>query len=457
MLLKYFKAKPNLYVSIIFGLMVVVAWSFFAGFGKYNLVLHDWNKEMGYLEILEQAIRTKQLPFHSNIFFGETDRFLAIPEVNILPTFFLVTIIGKQAVTFLNLVILILFGLLGAHQLSEKLALNVKGYLLFLAAFFLNGFIISHYAVGHSVYIAYFTFTWHLFFMICHQQEAKLKHALWHAMLLLLIVVLGAYHLFVFCILHLLFSALTKEIKLKTSLKIIFVGFLLAAFRFIPAAISIKSSNHHFVSGFPDVASFFDSLVVLKKYEMEGPAGPGSFGWFEYTYFIGAPAVALLILGFISNYRMKVRNYLPGVKASLILFVLSFGDTFMPWNLSGLPILNGERFLARMFCIPFIYFILIGSMGMKNEQGNKKEDSGFLFYILFVLMLAMIPFDFLNWQSALGSLGPNSVAQEFDISIIFKSEIFYTSIWYSSAALSLITLIATVYLLCHESKREAVK
>src|SRR5436309_11139084 len=63
----------------------VLHWCAFFNWGDVRLVAYDWPKETGYLDVQRQALLTGELPWHVSRPFHGSDRFLALPETNLLP------------------------------------------------------------------------------------------------------------------------------------------------------------------------------------------------------------------------------------------------------------------------------------------------------------------------------------------------------------------------------------
>ena len=156
-----------LFVIFCFGL---VLWLKFLNSGVIPTDRLDWlHVTFPRLTAIKQSLLTLQFPLHladPTAINGITDRFLAIPDLIFSPDILLMRFISIS--DFIQIHVLICYGIgyFGLLQIRKYFKLSFTAFFLLFMVFNFNGFIVSHIAVGHLTWGAYFVLPFFLLLII---------------------------------------------------------------------------------------------------------------------------------------------------------------------------------------------------------------------------------------------------------------------------------------------------
>ena len=146
--------------SLVFLILIFAAgalhWVFFLNYGNMSFKVHDWAKEFIYYSVLKQAMESGRLPFHIPMAFHETQRFLALPEINMSPQVFLLPLMDVGTFVLVNTLFMYTIGFAGCLAIRSRYGLSPVAFSVLFMLFNFNGHITAHMGVGHSMWTAYF-------------------------------------------------------------------------------------------------------------------------------------------------------------------------------------------------------------------------------------------------------------------------------------------------------------
>lgn len=361
-------------------------WGYLLEWGQIPFGLHDWaHGTVHRLAFLQNAARGWNLPLHmpdgsalSNI----TDRFISVPDTILSPQVLLLRYVDLATFVVLNVAILYSIGFLGLVMLSRKLRLSgfAFGILFFLVMF--NGHITDHVVVGHLHWVGYYL----LPFFVLLVFEAVEAQPGWFwtlkmGLLLFFIFLQGAFHLYAMSIMFLGFLAFGSWRLLRPIASSVIAGLLLSLGRILPAALVAREFDNEFLSGFTSVGQLLASLVEIPLATPEQalshtPLSP--LGWWEIDHFIGVLGLAFLVtFGLVLAARSRLRRRLLGELALPVgaMAFLSVGRVYKLINLTGIPILAGERVATRFFVFPILFLLVLGAINLQDHLEESRPGT----------------------------------------------------------------------------------
>jgi len=380
-------------------------WGYLLEWGQIPFGLHDWAHGTGHrLAFLQNAARGWNLPLHmpdgsalSNI----TDRFISVPDTILSPQVLLLRYVDLATFVVLNVAILYSVGFLGLVMLSRKFRLSgfAFGVLFFLVLF--NGHVTDHVVVGHLHWVGYYL----LPFFVLLVFEALEAQPGWFwiskmGLLLFLVFLQGAFHLYAMSIMFLGFLALGTWRLLRPVASSIIAGLLLSLGRILPAALVAREFDNEFLSGFTSVGQLLASLVEIRLPTPEQalshtPLSP--LGWWEIDHFIGVLGLAFLVtFGLVLAARSRLRRRLLSELALPVgaMAFLSVGRVYKLINITGIPILAGERVATRFFVFSVLFVLVLGAINLQDHLEESRPGTGRQIGLL--ALLALVAHDL--WQ-----------------------------------------------------------
>lgn len=348
------------------------AWLLFWDLGRLQLTSHDWPKEALYLDLLRQAARTWSLPFYMSQDAQGTSWFLAIPEIPTSPQILLLPFLSNGAYAMASCLLLWAAGVLGCLLWRREHGLALVPFLWLLLLFSFNGHIVSHLAVGHSMWPGYFLSPFVLLSLVRFLNgDASGRNPVLLGLTLAAMMLQGAFHLAVYFALLVAVAALAAPGGIGFLIRAFLTCGLLAAFRILPALAAFQDLDRSFMSGYPGLATLLDALVSVRP-----PSTPhiGSFtehrlGWWEYDLYVG-PA-GLIFLGTLgSRALLGGASSRPLLWACAVLAVLSFGEVIYLLSLAGVPVLGQERVASRFLIAPLVCLIFVAASTYPTGQSR---------------------------------------------------------------------------------------
>lgn len=282
--------KYSLIVNFLLCVLGLYFWHSF--YAQLPTLLHaDWYKENVYLDVLRDAVFHGRIPYEYSISIkSDYTRFLAIPEITLLPDIFLLPYLSNTQFFFIHTSIFFLIGNFGLYLYTKNWSLISALFTFTLFNF--NGFVLSHLAEGHFQFLGYFTFPIY-FWLITNcinnsQKESKLFYAFTIGLLIGCNFLNGSTHtavwmcMFSGCIM--LFSGSSNAPFLFISL---FASALVGAARLIPSSLYFGHISG-FITGYPSIQIFVESFVSSYGPHFATQLSNGlSIGWWEFDFFLG--------------------------------------------------------------------------------------------------------------------------------------------------------------------------
>jgi hypothetical protein len=368
----------------------VIHWLAFFGIGQggMSFTAADWPKEFRYYSAVQQAVTEGQVPYYVSRPIHETRKLLALPELSWSPQVALLRVVGVPTFFALNTALLFVAGFAGCLALRRRYALSLAPFALLVMVALGNGHLAAHLAVGHSMWTGAFLLPWVAVFVLALAEEPRSPRAtLWLALVLFAILLQGAFHVFVWCLMLLGLVAAFDARARRPALAAAAWALAAGACRLLPAAAALAGRREQpFLSGYPDPAVLLEALVRVRT-AAEPPRG-GRFdvlGWWEYDAFVGAAALFwLLWFGVYRRWRargepdareaeagLRGRRGLDGPLALLAL--LSLGDLYYPINASGIPVLAAERVSSRFLLVPLVFLAVLAAARCEADVGRARR------------------------------------------------------------------------------------
>jgi hypothetical protein len=357
-------------------------WGNFLDWGNTSLDFEDWGLiNSPRLDFIRDALRSGQLPLHMKYeeFEGQesplrrlTDRFLTMPDVLATPQTLLLMRFGITVFVFFDLLIQFTLGTLGLLWFRQKYNLSLLAFAILFLLFQFNGYIQSHYAVGHITWAGYFLFP--LFIALLIQFTEGEQNWTWVAKvacLLFYMVLAGSEHHFIWILIFLGVFALVCIDKIGWILAAALCAGLLSAFRLFPPVLIVQNVQNWDINkllpGYPTTLDVLRSMIVLVP-----PASRNfvatSVSWmrhWEFDIYIGLVGTAF-ILYFGLLHWLKDGQRFPALQKlfipTLVIFLLTIGNMFSVVRALPLPFFEGERVPSRIIALPLVVIILVAAV-----------------------------------------------------------------------------------------------
>jgi hypothetical protein len=360
-----------------------VLWAYILNWGRINFLYSDWAEGMGHrLAFLQDAIRTGQLPLNMpdpSALRNLTDRYLSIPDTIFSPQVLLLKFVDPGPFVVINTLLLYVLGAWGLWRLARRYRWSPIAFGFVFLIFNFNGHITDHIVVGHIHWAGYFLLPWFLLLIL----EAIDTRPGWGwilklDVLLLLLFMQGAFHLFVMALIFMGLLALTRRELFAPMVKAGFFAGLVSAIRIFPPALEIGKFDSAFLSGFDSAYQLLTSTVDLKlavhsEIFRNTPINP--LGYWELDNYIGL--IGLLFVGLLGlGFWLRYRGHEPGYKALILpvvaMTVLSIGRIYEPINRLGVPLLSSQRVSSRFFIFALLTLLVLAGIHLQRliESGK---------------------------------------------------------------------------------------
>jgi hypothetical protein len=331
--------------------------------------VEDWPKEFRYTLVMQQAVREHRLPLYVSRPILTGRKLLAIPELNCGPQVALLAWMEPAPFLALDALLHYALGFFGLLLLRRRYGLGLLPTALLALAFFLNGHLVAHLAIGHSMWAALFLLPLVVFLVLELITEARARTPVLLGLVFLAILLRGGIHLFAWCVLFLLLLAAFNPRRAKAVLFTLLWAGALGAVRLAPAAFLARHRDQAFLSGFPSLLTLGQALLAIR--DATEPLRGGFFGalnWWEYDTYVGPLLFFwLAVFGIV----MARRPALPGAAERglwgpmAVLAALSLGDSSLLLNLSPLPLINAERVGSRLLLLPLVFLAAIAALRLQ--------------------------------------------------------------------------------------------
>jgi hypothetical protein len=369
---------PRLRIAYLAALFLagLAGWGYFFGWGSAPLGFHDWlDINVPRLMFLQNALREGQWPLHMAdpaALHDVTDRFLTLPDVITTPQTLLLLVMPVQLFVLVDVLLSYSAGFVGLlllrRQFNWSLATLSGVFMLVL----FNGHILAHYSVGHFSWGAYFLFPF-VALLLCRflDGDASWRAAAQFAALMFYMVLAGGQHHVSWILLLLLMMVPFCWSRVWWLIAVAAAGVLLSAVRLLPPALEVGSFRAHGlvtdVVGYPSVMHLLESLVVLRREISTYDSLPGNISFFDRSYYefsayIGAAGLAILVVGLYRWWRAAVPIYRELIVPLLAMTACSIGSVYHVVRMTQIPLFESERYTARMVSLPLTLMIVIGAI-----------------------------------------------------------------------------------------------
>lgn len=369
----------------------VLLWGFIFNWRQTSLNYHDWTQiNLPRIQVIKEAFQTATLPLHladTAVLHNLTDRFFAIPDVITTPQMILLNFMDSDTFVLLDLLIYYTIATAGLLYFRKKFHLSLFTFSILFFLFNFNGYILSHYLVGHITWAGYFLFPW--FFILVFEFVETQPDWRWVAKMAFLsfyTVLAGSQHHFTWMLLFLSFLGLANWHKLKWAIVSILASGFLSAVRLLPPVLIIGNVKDHtafqFQGGYNGTGDLLLALTHIQPvdYLIKGATIP--LGYWEFNYFLGI--VGFLFLATFGLFFWVRDQYFQKRFTTLFLplfitFLLSTGFIYGK-TLYSLPIFSSERVISRMISIPITGLMFIAAYYF--DEWLKRENTTHIYYWL---------------------------------------------------------------------------
>ncbi len=390
--------------TLIFLILIFAAgalhWVLFLNHGNMSFKAHDWGKEFIYYSVLKQAMESGRLPYHIPLAFHDTQRFLALPEINMSPQIFLLPLMNVGTFVLINTLIMYAAGFAGCLLIRRRFGLSPVALAVLFMLFNFNGHITAHMGVGHSMWAAYFLLP---FFFLCTlditEGKDPGKSAIRLGFVMFAIILQGGFHIFVWGMTFLGLLLLFNWRLVKPVLTAAVSALLLSAFRLIPAAFALAGKKEKFIWSYPTLHDLLDALVTIRQQTPDRLKPWGTAGWWEYDIYIGVLGLALVAyFGIYLRFRKRPAHEDATFRAldlpllTLAVFSISYFHAFL--TRIPLPLLRSERVATRFIILPLVFLVFIAAVRL--EGALKGIERSLRFYAVAILGLAVMALSFVD-------------------------------------------------------------
>jgi hypothetical protein len=340
------------------------------GFAGMSFTVADWPKEVRYYVALQQAVTDGRVPYYVSKSIQETRKFLANPEVPWSPDLLLLRFCGIEVFLALKVLLWYTAGFAGLVLIRRRYALSLLPFTFLFLLFAFNGHIVAHLAIGHSMWTGYFLLPFVFVYLVDLLEDGARAAPVKLALVLFLMLLQGALHVFVWCFLLLLLAAAFRPRAWKPALLMLAWTAALCACRLVPAAIVLFGKTEAlFISGYPSAADLAAALVWIRPITYPRQGGLfGTLSWWEYDAYLGVVGLAwLLWFGVALRFKAPEARRFAVLEGPLaVLAVLSLDDLYAAINGLGVPLLSGERVSSRLLIVPIVFLMPAAATRMQR-------------------------------------------------------------------------------------------
>lgn len=358
-------------------------WYYFLNGGHIQFDLHDWGEVTSpRFAFLQDAVRKGVLPLHMPLpaaLRNVTDRFLSVPDTDISPLVLLLRWVSLGQFMVLNTLLLYAAGFVGLLLLRRRLSLSAMAFSLLFGLLFFNGHLAAHLAVGHENWTAYFLLPFFAYLVLeLSRSPRPWRWTLYLSLLELVIVLQGAFHLFVATLLFLGLLAFSLPKKWKVILASLIAAGLVASVRIFPALLVAGKFDTAFLSGFTSLGELLRGMTSI-VHPIPSQAMNTAFrplGWWEVDYYVGFAGLGFMIgFGLLTWIRQRRRaDHLRALWFPMLtLTVASIGLTYKLVHVLRIPLLDSERVASRLFILPFLFLAVLAALNLQRVLDRQRH------------------------------------------------------------------------------------
>jgi hypothetical protein len=417
--------------AAVFGVAIFI---WFFHFGQFPWTEGDWREEWTFFFAWKQALRGGSVPYYIATAMQGTERYLANLQTPLMPYVFGLAIVSVNAFIVFHVALVYAIGCLGTIVLRRELSLGLLPWTLFVLIFTLNGHIVSHLSVGHLPWVAYFLIPWVLVSAIrTARGDRSMRHVITCAAAFAGMILIGGWHVFVWSLIFMIATYLTRPRDIVVLVKIGVLTALLAAVRLLPAVATFGAGANTFISGFPTIASVFASLVGT-------PIRFDLLDQWELDTYVGFAGFLLLCIGAIP-FRDSAKRFLNAMLLpTALLIALSLFNVYEQ-TLFRLPGFVSERVTTRLMILPVLWLALSGAV--RIDEWWRRSRSSYAMAIPLLIGACWLAFALLlRAQAWRPHLGPSIEMLPIDVLKRTPVESTYFWMFWLGLAVSIATVVA---------------
>lgn len=409
----------------------IFMWGKFTSWNTVPLNFHDWSDiTIPRLQLMRDAVRTGQLPLHMldrMPLHDVTDRFLSLPDVITTPQMFLFHFVDVQQFVFIDILIHYTLGAICLLLFRRRYNISLFSFTALFLLFNFNGYILSHYTVGHFTWASYFLYP--AFFLLLFDFLENKQGWWWvtkMSFLLFYIMLAGGEHHYVWLLILLGGLMLVCWRRAHWIFAAGLFSGLLSAIRLLPPALVLdvyqKKQIFNFVLGYPSVAHMFTAMAwprppvdvpTIKFFEHDVYLS----NYWEFSLYIGAIASIFVLWALFQWFKSQEPLKKELIFPALALVLLSLNSVYWLPKLSQVPLFGSERVLSRMIGVPFVLFLMIGVIILEIQLKKQK-----LSIIHKSLALSLLAFTFVDLWNNLKTWRFSTIAEFFGTHTIDPSK-----------------------------------
>lgn len=362
----------------------VVHWCVFLNQGYITFQTGDYAKEIYVQSILRQAICERRVPYAVNNSFHGTNRFMALPWVQLTPQVLILPFVSTGEFVVINVLIVYTVGFWGCLKIKRRYRLSLFSFvILFLLSNF-NGYLTARMGIGHMMWLACF-FLPHFVVAVLNavEREPTFADAAVCSVVLFFMFLQGGFHVWVWCLIFLgLIGISGSRRRLAYLVTTALLAGLLSMHRLVPGLLAyhLRPDRFNFASGYPSLAHMLSAFTCIRSHEFYTPSAvEGSWGWHEYDMFVGVLAFAFILwFGVVLRFRVEPtlaneRTFRKLDFPLLGMFVLTLASFFTLAPKLSIPLLNSQRTPTRFIIIPFLFLLVIACVRLDRVLPNLRR------------------------------------------------------------------------------------
>ncbi len=360
-------------------------WGVFFSWGNISFDFLDWAEVTGpRYALLRDAAINGQLPLHAanlTALRGVTDRYFSIADTPFSPQYLLLPLMETGRYIFLDTLLWYSIGFIGLLLIYRKYRLSPVPFLFLFLLFFFNGNMTSHLAVGHSIFAGQFLLPYFVLLVLSlvERQEAGWKWYLGLAGLMLVMLLQGAFHQFLWCLIFLAVIALFNWRLIKPVLLGGLFTILVCLPRLLPPSLALAGITQEYKGGFSSLTDMVQGLISLQDPFRAVRQATDTFplnAW-EIDFYIGLLGFAFLIVFGVllpllrdrSKKSLQVQILVP----CLVLAALSIGQVYARMvSFLRVPPFTGERVTSRILILPLVFVLVLAVIFLQRELNRHK-------------------------------------------------------------------------------------
>ena len=446
-------------------------WGVFFSWGNISFDFLDWAEVAGpRYALLRDAATRGILPLHAantTALRGVTDRYFSIADTPFSPQYLLLPLMETGQYIFLDTLLFYGIGFLGLVLIYRKYRLSPFTFLLLFLLFNFNGNLTSHLAVGHTNWTGTFLIPYFILLVmhLVEKQQAGWRWILAFSLLMLVILLQGDFHLFVWCLIFAGVLALFNWRLIKPVLLGGVFAALLALWRLLPPSLALEGITQEYKGGFPSVTDLVSGLITLQDpYSAIHPlTDTFPLNAWETDFYIGLLGLALLLIFGVALPLMKDHSkkstQVQILVPSLILAALSVGQVYARViSYLRVPPLTGERVTSRMLVLPLMFVLVLAVIYLQREIERWKWPAwGQLLalgggYLVFHDLNQHMQAWRIRYLDAITSLFPKVPFNAAQHTLAVRSDPIYTGMLAGGAVVALLALVFLLIMIYRERR-----